>query len=399
MYERIVVATDTTRPATAVTIASALAADVGALELSPSRRRAHRSTSTASHCNESPSSTVGFPPRRHRVAGPRRRGRVVRHLARRRAALLVIGSSGHHPLTRADGGPVTRQLLADSPDPILVVGPNVGSRFHAHPGKLVLAVDRPDPVPATLDAVERWVHTFGSGRTWTSPSSASPTTAGADRAISRWVDVLHQRDLPVSPQILQGPVIECVDGFATGVRNAVVVTTSRRDSDGRRHLHSTTRDLSTAAATPCSWSPTTCTPDPARGTSRQHVPRSHRPHPLATLPRADRTHDHEHQTGMLDHVPFVSTHSSRPPPLIDGDLLPCSADARAGRGDRERSPPRRRDHLVADRSSSPSPSTAMTTGKRDTAGSRRTVVVGLPHRGVRSRRRSARASYDAVADT
>jgi hypothetical protein len=33
MYERIVVATDTARPDTAVTIASALAADGGALEL------------------------------------------------------------------------------------------------------------------------------------------------------------------------------------------------------------------------------------------------------------------------------------------------------------------------------------------------------------------------------
>ena len=243
MYERIVVATDTTRPATAVTIASALAADVGALELvtvTPPGPpldvdRIALQRIAIQHGWLPAACTV--------LRGRDVAAALLRHLARRRAALLVIGSSGHHPLTRPDGGPVTRQLLADSPDPILVVGPNVSSRFHAHPGKLVLAVDRPDPVPATLDAVEHWVHTFGSGRTWIIAVVGLTDDGGADRAISRWVDALHQRDLPVSPQILHGPVIECVDGFAAGVRNAVVVTTSRRYSDGRRHLHSTTRDL------------------------------------------------------------------------------------------------------------------------------------------------------------
>jgi nucleotide-binding universal stress UspA family protein len=245
MYERIVVATDTTRPATAVTIASALAADVGALELvtvaPPGTALAVDRIALqriAIQYGWLPAACTVLPGRD--VAAT-----LLRHCARRRAALLVIGSSGHRPLTRPDGGPVTRQLLAEGPDPILVVGPHVDVGFHAHPGKLVLAVDTSEPSTPTLDTVGCWVDTFGSGSTWVievvGASDDGDTDADAD--VTRWVDALRRRDLLASHRVVRGRVVDGIDDMTAGVRNAVVVATSRRCSDGKRHLHSTTRDL------------------------------------------------------------------------------------------------------------------------------------------------------------
>ena len=180
-------------------------------------------------------------------------------------------------MTRPEGGPVTRQLLSDAPDPILVVGPHVDDHFHPHPGKLVLAVDRPDPAPATLDAVEGWVHTFGSGRTWIIDVAGLTNAGDADRAISRWVDELERRDLPASHHVLHGRVVDSLDGSAAGVRNAVVVTTSRHYGDGRRHLQSITRDPSIAATTRCSCRPR---PDAPIGPARA-------PHGVGSFDPAD----------------------------------------------------------------------------------------------------------------
>src|SRR3954451_7420118 len=126
MYQRIVVATDTTRPATAVTIASALGADLGALELvtvvppgvPAGVGRVDLERVAIQHGWLPAACTV--------LTGHDVAATILAHVARRRDALLVIGSRGHRPITGTDtNGPITRQLLADSPDPILVVGPHV----------------------------------------------------------------------------------------------------------------------------------------------------------------------------------------------------------------------------------------------------------------------------------
>jgi nucleotide-binding universal stress UspA family protein len=111
MYERIVVATGTTRPATAVTVASALGAEVGALELvtvtSPGTPlgvdRAALERLALQH-GWLPASCAVLPGRDVATT-------VVHHVARRRDALLVIGAHGHHPLAPPDGT-LTDQVLA-----------------------------------------------------------------------------------------------------------------------------------------------------------------------------------------------------------------------------------------------------------------------------------------------
>jgi nucleotide-binding universal stress UspA family protein len=244
MYERIVVATDTTRPSTPVTIASALAADIGALELvtvnppglPPGVGRLELERLAIQHGWLPAACTV--------LTGHDIAATILAHVARRRDALLVIGSHGHRPLTGTGiTGPISRRLLADSPDPVLVVGPHVDNRFHASPGKLIVAVDGPDPASATLDAVEQWVHTFDAGHTWIIEVT-DPTDERDDKDLTRWVDALRGRGLEAQPNMVHDHgTARSVNRFSTGVRNAVDVATSRRYSDGHRHLHSTTREL------------------------------------------------------------------------------------------------------------------------------------------------------------
>ena len=244
MYERIVVATDAARPATAVTIASALAAETGALELVTvvppdvplGVGRVELERLAVRHGWMPASCTV--------LAGRDVATTLLGHVARRRDALLVIGSRGHHPLTAVDGtGPVTRQLLADATDPIVVVGPHVGDRFHPRVGKLVVAVDGHVPTDAALDAVGGWVDTFSARRTWV-VEVVGHAERFDDRDVMPWVRALGARGIPASHRVLNGTdAADAVDRFSVGVPNAVIVVTSRRYSDGHRHLHSTTQQL------------------------------------------------------------------------------------------------------------------------------------------------------------
>ena len=163
MYQRIVVATDTTRPAPAVTIASIVAADVGALELVTVIPPSDPAGVARVELERLAIQHGWFPAACTVLTGRDTAATLLDHVGRRRHALLVIGSRGHRPLAGADPtGPLSRRLLADSPDPILVVGPHVDNRYHPHLGKLVLVVafDGPEPADATIDAVEQWVRTL-----------------------------------------------------------------------------------------------------------------------------------------------------------------------------------------------------------------------------------------------
>jgi nucleotide-binding universal stress UspA family protein len=159
--------------------------------------------------------------------------------------LLVIGCRATHPLWLPALGDVGRSVLAVATQPVLVVGPGVTVEFEPT-APLIVCAHRGKPSPMTLDAVERWLHTFGSEETWVAgviPTSIDIRGEGA-ATVRTWADALLERHVVGRQRTLNGgdPVEWLVD-FAGDFTSAIYVTTSDRYTDGRRHLRSTTRDL------------------------------------------------------------------------------------------------------------------------------------------------------------
>jgi hypothetical protein len=159
--------------------------------------------------------------------------------------LLVIGCRAAHPMRLPGLGDVGRSVLAEATRPVLVVGPSVTAELEST-AQIVVCAHGDRPSPATLDAVERWVHSFGSEQTWVAgviPTSTDVTGDGAV-TVGTWADALAERHVVARQQILNGgDPVGWLEHFAGDLTNAVYVASSDRYTDGRRHLHSTTRDL------------------------------------------------------------------------------------------------------------------------------------------------------------
>ena len=168
------------------------------------------------------------------------------HIASQPQALLVIGSTGRHPLTRPSDRHLARNVLAHTDQPTLIVGPHADPLFQPHPGTLVVCVDTPDPYPTTIAAVDRWRRTFASDPPWIVEVVATtddPADHG-ERNVHRWATALESLQVPATTRVLHGgDPVEWLDDFASRLPNPAFVTTSRRYSDPRRHLHSVTGDL------------------------------------------------------------------------------------------------------------------------------------------------------------
>jgi nucleotide-binding universal stress UspA family protein len=241
MYERIIVATDLTPPGTAVSVASALGATTRSLELitvSPSRAFYDVDRLDL----ERAAARYGWPPAACSVlVGDDVAAAILRHVERRPRSLLVIGSTGPRAWTSPSGGRVSRSILSATSDPVLVVGPDLDVDFHPRPSKLVVAVDDPQPDPATIDAISCWVRTFGCGRTWLVHAGGE---VGDTAAFEPWLHALRAASVDVAHEVVRaGDPAVGLALFASGVINPVIVTTSRHYTDGHRHLGSTTRDL------------------------------------------------------------------------------------------------------------------------------------------------------------
>ena len=168
------------------------------------------------------------------------------HLASQPQALLVIGSTGRHPLTRPSDRHLARNVLAHTDQPTLVVGPHADPLFQPHPGTLVVCVNTSDPYPTTIAAVDRWRRTFASDPPWIVEvvATTDDPAAHGDRDVHRWATALESLQVPATTRVLHGgDPVEWLDEFASRLPNPAFVTTSRRYSDPRRHLHSVTGDL------------------------------------------------------------------------------------------------------------------------------------------------------------
>jgi nucleotide-binding universal stress UspA family protein len=170
-------------------------------------------------------------------------GTLIEHAGDDR--LLVIGCRPTHPMWLPALGDVGRRVLAAATHPVLVVGPAVTSQFDRS-ASLIVCAHRGRPSALTLDAVERWVHTFGSEQTWVADVIPTSIDIGGDGAatVRTWVDALAERNLVGRDRTLNGgDPVEWLEDFAADFTAAVYVTASDRYTDGRRHLRSTTRDL------------------------------------------------------------------------------------------------------------------------------------------------------------
>jgi nucleotide-binding universal stress UspA family protein len=241
MYERILVATDLEPAGRAVTAASALGAATGSLELitvTPSSGfydvdRAELERIAARH---------GWPPAACTVLiGDDIDTAILGHVERRRRSLLVIGSAGSRPWTIPSAARVSRSILAATREPVLVAGPDVDIDFRPRPTKLVVAVEDQQPDPAVIDAIGRWNSTFGCGRTWLVHACDEVDRVAA---FDGWLAAATAACLDVVHDVVRGrDHAAALADFASGVRNPVIITRSRRYTDGHRHLSSTTRDL------------------------------------------------------------------------------------------------------------------------------------------------------------
>ena len=159
--------------------------------------------------------------------------------------LLVIGCRATHPLWLPALGDVGRSVLAAATQPVLVVGPGVTVDFEPT-APLIVCAHRGKPSTLTLDAVEMWLHTFGSQETWVAgviPTSIDIRGDGA-ATVRTWADKLAERHVMGRQRTLHGgDPVEWLEDFTANLASAIYVTASDRYTDGRRHLRSTTRDL------------------------------------------------------------------------------------------------------------------------------------------------------------
>ena len=157
-----------------------------------------------------------------------------------------MGSTGRRPLTRPSDRHLARHVLARSDQPTLVVGPHADPAFGPHPGTLVVCVKTTDPYRPTIEAVDRWGRTFSPDPPWIVEVVATTVDPAAhgERDVHRWATALEDLQVAAATRVLHGgDPVEWLDEFAASVPNPVYVTTSRRYSDPRRHLHSVSGDL------------------------------------------------------------------------------------------------------------------------------------------------------------
>jgi nucleotide-binding universal stress UspA family protein len=172
---------------------------------------------------------------------------IVDVMERRSNALLVMAA-------RASlAGPlrlrVVDEVLAAARQPVLLVGPHAHMSEDAPKPALVVCADRTDAAVTAVPAVARWAATFGASDTWVTevvPTVTAGTSSG-DRPsehVRHLARLLADVGVESSWVVLHGDEPDVrIEEFGTQLRNPIFVSTSGRWTDGRRHWHSTTRQL------------------------------------------------------------------------------------------------------------------------------------------------------------
>jgi hypothetical protein len=158
--------------------------------------------------------------------------------------LLIVGCAPGHPALAPRLGDVGRTVLRNADVPIMVIGPSVPARFESTAELVVCAHGA--PADAAMVAASRWAHTFNSPRTWVAeviPTSTDVTGEGA-LTVADWARGLGLLGVDAHQRLLSGgDTVTWLEHFSSDLENAVYVVASTRYTDGRRHLHSTTREL------------------------------------------------------------------------------------------------------------------------------------------------------------
>ena len=177
---------------------------------------------------------------------------LLQHVAGRPDSVLVMTTSARRPLTAALFGGVVHDVLRNTDGPVLLVGPQVVMRV-ALGTTLIACVDASDAATWAVPAIVSWQRALSGmpprvvevvpddgGHATTSQQHVNAMTSllAIDR-VEAVATVVHHDD----------PVIG-LEQVADRVPGAIYVTASGRYTDGRPHLHSTTRDLVRRATRP-----------------------------------------------------------------------------------------------------------------------------------------------------
>ena len=164
---------------------------------------------------------------------------------------------------------VVDEVLAAAKQPVLLVGPHAHVSEDAPKPTLVVCTDRTDAAVTAVPAVARWAATFGATDTWVTevvPTVTAGTIPGErpSEHVRHLAQLLADVGVESSWVVLPGDEPDVrIEEFGTQLRNPIFVSTSGRWTDGRRHWHSTTRQLVRRSTRPVLVVPA----DPTPGTT------------------------------------------------------------------------------------------------------------------------------------
>jgi nucleotide-binding universal stress UspA family protein len=129
---------------------------------------------------------------------------ILQAVRERPGSCLCMTTHGRGRLRWALVGSVAEQVIRDSPDPLLLVGPRAGPRWDESARRMVVCVDGSDAGPPTVDAAATWARVL-------------------DLEL-RLVFVSHPLDVPdaVHPETVLGPLAERVRAAGLPVHTEAV---------------------------------------------------------------------------------------------------------------------------------------------------------------------------------
>ena len=177
---------------------------------------------------------------------------LLRHVAERPEALLVMGTSARRPLNATLFGSVVQDVLRNTDRPVLLVGPHVEAGGEPCTS-LIACVDASDSATWAVPAIVSWQETFGS-RTLR-VAEVLPVDARNVAAARHHVDTVTsllaaQRVEAVAIVVRHDDPVTGLEHLADELTGAIYVAASGRYTDGRPHLHSTTQELVRRATRP-----------------------------------------------------------------------------------------------------------------------------------------------------
>lgn len=184
------------------------------------------------------------------VEGDNAAAAIVEYVRNRDGVLLVMstGATGLLSLARRS---VTGQVLAELPQPVLFLGPEMADTVDMAGATLVAGVDgNLDSQPA-LPVIESWQRSFGGPRPWLVDivaATAWPAGTTDDEVAHARLDTvvsnLAAHGIDAASAVLHGnEPVEALLNFSAEVDDPVFVLTSDRWAGARSHWYSTTRRM------------------------------------------------------------------------------------------------------------------------------------------------------------